>query len=340
MKDKFTAMSREEVLSNEGRKELFNSHPLITGSVLLPTAPIREVATMARKSCLLRESGLVFIGKSGVGKSCALEMIESTLREQFPRVAIYRHDTHNQSIPSIRAFFKHFLATVGHHNVRGETFDLRAILVNSLIDSARLHGERMILLLVDEANAMDVTDFDFLKDVYNDLAQENVKLVTILIGQDPEFSQLVDKLIRMQRLDLIGRFAIRIVPFRAYRGSHDLEEIFEGIDNQIFPFGTGVTWTEFFFPLAYAAGFRLKNQVSSFLSSIETSKPAGLKLGSEIPARQMFSAVRSYLTDLVLFDEPGMIVPEGAWEAAIEYAALTKAMAYMSARKGNTRIRT
>jgi nucleoside-triphosphatase THEP1 len=340
MKDEFTTMSREEVLSVEGRRELFNSHPLITGSVLLPTAPVREVATMARKSCLLRESGLVFIGKSGVGKSAALEMIENILREQFPRVAIYRHDTHNQTIPSIRAFFKHFLATVGHQNVRGETYDLRALLVNTLIDAARLHGERMILLLVDEANAMDVTDFNFLKDVYNDLAKENVKLVTILIGQDPEFSERVTKFIRMRRLDLIGRFAIRVVPFRGYRSIYDLEEIFKGIDDEIFPLGTGVTWTEFFFPLAYAAGFRLQNEASSFLNSIETLKPAGLKVESEIPARQMFSAVRSFLTDLVAFDQAEMVVPEGAWEAAIRYAALTEAMAHMSARKGVVRVKT
>jgi energy-coupling factor transporter ATP-binding protein EcfA2 len=340
MSDDFSTMSRQEVLSKDGRRELFNSHPLITGSVLLPTAPIREVATMARKSCLLRESGLVFIGKSGVGKSAALEMIESILREQFPRVAIYRHDTHNQTIPSIRAFFKHFLSTVGCQNVRGETYDLRSLLVNTLIDSARLHGERMILLLVDEANAMGVVDFNFLKDVYNDLAKENVKLVTILIGQDPEFSQLVAKFIRMQRLDLIGRFAIRVVPFRGYRSHQDLVEIFQGIDEEVFPPGTGVTWTEFFFPLAYAAGFRLKNEASSFLNAVEALKPAGLKVGSEIPARQMFSAVRSFLTDLVLFDEAGMIVPEGAWESAIRYAALTEAMAHMSARKGAVKIKT
>src|SRR5471032_1231459 len=127
----FRQITRSEAL-NERREEMGIHHPLMTKEVLLPTGPINELFLAVRRVVILRETGCCFTGHSGIGKSCALDVVEAMLQLQMPGLLVVKHDTHSQQVPSIRAFFKHFLTTIKHSQLRGETFDLRQRLVNWL----------------------------------------------------------------------------------------------------------------------------------------------------------------------------------------------------------------
>lgn len=316
---------------NERREEIGLHHPLMTKEVLLPTAPINELFLAIRRVVILRETGCCFTGHSGIGKSCALDVVEVMLQFQMPGLCIVKHDTHSQQVPSIRAFFKHFLTSIKHPQLCGETFDLRQRLVNWLVDEAKLSGMDMIVLLIDEAQGMKMQDFNFLKDVFNDLSKEGVQLITILMAQAPDFAEVVATLKRERRLDLIGRFAMRILPFRAYNSATDLEQILQGIDEAVFPEGSGITWTEFYFPKAFQTGFRLVGQLTAFMKAISAHAPKTKPMRFDFPARQAFVAIRTFMMDNAGLDCENMLVPADAWVRVVKYAKIADSMEMMRA---------
>ena len=300
-------------------------HPAFDPQTVLITAPIAELYQTVRHILLVRETGCCFTAPSGAGKTRALILLEHLLRERMPALIVIRHTTWNHQVPSIRAFFKHFLTAVGHPELRGETFDLRHRLVRRLIDLARTSQLPFIVLLIDEANAMRLEDFLFLKDIYNDLDREGIGLVTVMMGQDPDFSDVVANLRDKGKSDLISRFARRRQQFRAYSKVEDVASVFRQYDSAIWPPGSSQTWTQFFMPEAWDAGFRLADQAAPFMEAVKSCSDQSLsKIG--FPARQFFAAVREYLAKQQYSDGPGEFPSPDAWGEAVEFALLADAM--------------
>lgn len=338
-------ISRSEVWSR--RAELAFHHPITTRTVLITTPPIYEMFLVINRIVMLRDTGCCFVGPSGTGKTSALVVIEELIKVRWPNLYVVRHHTHNNKVPSIRAFFKHFLNTLNHPERTGETIDLRRRLVNWLVDEARTSGLNLVLMMIDEAQAMEIADFEFLKDVYNDLAEQQVQLVTVLMAQSPDFDRVVKKLRHERRLDLIGRFAMRIVPFRAYNSLEDLRSILQFIDQAIFPEDSGITWTSFYFPEAYSNGFRMVDQSIKFFSAIAEVTPGSKPSEVRFPARQAFLAIKFFFIEHAGYDAADMQLPHDAWRSAVEYAMIKEAMEAMphdgrspdnAERAGNVRI--
>jgi hypothetical protein len=309
----------------ESRGDLLTiAHPAFNPQTVLLTEPIKELYQTVRHVLLVRETGCCFTAPSGVGKTRALMMLEHFLRERMPELVVIRHTSWNHQVPSIRAFFKHFLTAIDHAELRGETFDLRRRLVRRLIDLARTQQSPFILLLIDEAGAMRLEDFLFLKDIYNDLDREGVGLVTIMIGQDPDFSDLIGYLRDKGRTDLVSRFARRRQVFRSL-SSTDVAGIFRQYDSTVWPPGSGQTWTKFFMPEACTAGFKLESQAPFFIEALRSSSGKPLPQAG-FPARQFFTAVRRYLTLQQHEDSPGRLPAPDAWGEAVEFALLDDAV--------------
>lgn len=301
-------------------------HPLFTDEVMLPTRPIDVVFMDVRRAVLLRKPGCVFEGESGIGKTFALNMVKAMLLRQLPALRIYSHDAHNHQIPSIRAFFKHFLNTVGHEEQRGETYDLRTRLVNILVDDARLSGINFIVIFIDEANAMLLSDFLFLKDVYNDLARQGVQLVTILMGQSPEIGTVINTLREEGRMDLIGRFATEINPIPAFNCEEDFARVFRGIDKSEYPENSGISWPAFFLPQACASGFTLEGEATRFFNVVVKQAASRDEGTIRVPARQAFLAVREFMLNQSGKDRASMTVSDDAWDLAIRQARVADAI--------------
>jgi hypothetical protein len=314
------AQSRSELLTVD--------HPAFNTNTVLVTEPIKELYQTVRHILMVRETGCCFTAHSGVGKTKALTLLEHILRERIPELVVITYNSWNQQVPSIRAFFKHFLTAVGHPELRGETFDLRHRLVCRLIDLARTYKSPFVVLLIDEASSMRLEDFLFLKDVYNDLDRDGVGLVTIMMGQDPDFSDVIANLRQRGRSDLVSRFARRRETFRALANKEDIAGIFRQYDSATWPAGSAQTWTQFFMPHAWDAGFRLEEQTPLFFDAVKTcSSQSTHKLG--FPARQFFTALRRFLTVQQYNDAPAAVPGAGAWEEALEFALFADAVSEM-----------
>ncbi len=300
-------------------------HPAFSPQTVLITDPINELYQIVRRVLLVREAGCCFTAPSGVGKTRAFMLLEHVLREQMPNLVIIRHTKWNQQVPSIRAFFKHILTAVDHPELRGETFDLRHRLENRLVDLARTQQSPFVLLLIDEASGLGLEDFLFLKDIYNDLDREGIGLITVMIGQDPEFSDVISDLRERGRTDLVSRFARRRHVFRSLSTSKDVAGIFRQYDRAIWPIGSEQTWTKFFLPHACDAGFTLESQTQVYFEALRSCLARPLPRAG-FPARQFFAAVRYFLIMQQLEDAPGRLPPPDAWEEAVEFALLDDAV--------------
>lgn len=301
-------------------------HPLFDHSVLLPTKMIQEMYKIVKTIVLLRSSGNVFVGESGAGKTDAVERIRTMLLADFPGLPIYIHDAHNHNIATQRAFYKHFLHTVGLNEQKGETADLRARLLHQIVDDARVSGYSFIILFIDESNAMLVNDFLFLKDVYNDLAHAGVQLLTILVGQSPQMQGALDKLLTAGRTDLSFRFATRVHEFRGFCSVEALQFVFNEIDSREFPVGSGKTWTEFFLPVAWKAGYRLANEAERCLQIVATEWGVDAPGKISLPARPMFLAIRRFLLNAAEFDSADIQIPEDIWREVAVYAKIQESI--------------
>lgn len=300
-------------------------HPLLSGKVVLPTPPISELYLAIKRIVLLREPGCCFTAKSGVGKSYALAMIESFLRKEYPELPVFRHVTQNHQVPSIRAFFKHFLRTIKHDERRGETIDLRERLVNRLIDEGKASGYDLVVLLIDEAQEMALQDFKFLKDIGNELDKEGVQFVAIMMGQEPEFGAVILKLREEGRLDLVSRFCMRKRDFRGLRTLDDFSAVLKMIDQAEFPLGSGYKWPQYFLPEAWKAGLRFEAQAPHLLAALEQAAGAN-STEKGFPARQLFLAIRALIVDHAGRDSASLQFDPKAWPAAAEYALIEDAI--------------
>lgn len=166
----------------EQRDDLIVHHPLMTGLSIIPTAQIANLCTTVHRAVITRQLGLCFTAKSGMGKTSAMRYLATFLRGKMSQLVVFNHSCRNHKGGSVRGFFKHFLTTVGHPCLKGETGDLRDRLGKAVVDGARFSGLPVVVMLIDEAQAMDVDDFAFLKDVSNEIEDEGVSLVTVLMG--------------------------------------------------------------------------------------------------------------------------------------------------------------
>lgn len=319
-----TTFNDGDLLNDAVRLKYVNSHPLFTEHII-NTTTISEFCDLVRKVVLVREQGCCFTARSGAGKTMALRALKNYLRENFPEIVVYEHDTQNRQVPSVRAFFQHFLDSLHCFDDKGETYQLRKRLRNRFVDDARQAGMKLVLLLVDEAQAMDTEDFKFLKDIDNAVRKEDVQLITILMGQEPQFSARHGVLIANRHLDLVGRFLMRMLTFPSMGSLEDIQTILGELDRLVYPAESGWTWTQFFFPRAWAAGFRMKNEAANFLKALINVSSEKQSL-YEFPARQTFLALRSFVIDNSGYDNANMSLPASAWDDAVSYAQLQLAL--------------
>jgi len=317
--------TKGSVLSPERRRELFRVHPLIKGNVALPTPPVQELYRALIRVVLLRDAGCCITAPSGFGKSSALRLIRLQFSKDFPDLPVYKHSAFNHRVESVRSFFKHFLETAQNSNTSGETYDLRSRLSHTLVDNSQHSDLGLVLLLVDEAQEMLISDYGFLKDVYNALAEEDVRLIVVLMGESPRFGTQITQLVSAGRADLVNRFTERKFSLRPLRAVNDMRAILREIDLATFPQRPALKWTEFFFPTAFQSGFRLENECERFTDALaRIARPRNKDVG--YPAKQVFSAIRALVTDNAAYDSHDMKLPKLAWDEAVKWAKMEDAL--------------
>ncbi|OUL91564.1 hypothetical protein CA603_15785 [Paraburkholderia hospita] len=186
---------RSSKADHDWRRDFVGQHPIFcqSPSAALWTPPVESLYRQIKRLLLFRRSG-VLMAETGAGKTCSLELIAKKLGVEFSGIVVIRFITPNKQCPSIRAFFKTFLWALDHPETSGETPNLRQRVTHKLQDMGLNAAWKLVWFWVDEAQALGLGDYCFLRDIQNDLRKVGVDLVVVFSGEAPDFDTELEQL--------------------------------------------------------------------------------------------------------------------------------------------------
>ena len=295
-----------------------SQHPLHDRRYRLPTPPIEALYTLITDALDRRRPGVMVYGRSRLGKTTAIAYIEALLAVDRPDLPVVTLRCRFKRVPSETAFFSNFLAAVRHKATTGRDAEqMRQRLVHRMGEMADAKNATQILLFADEAQNFSNCEYEWLRDVHDDLQQWGKTLLVVLVGQ-PELHGQKATFQRSNSMHIVSRFMVHELAFRGARDAQDCATCLQGYDQQEFPANSGWTHTRFFFPMAYAAGFRLAGEGAAlwyaFLQAHNSTLwPEPLEIGMEF----FTAAVEHLMLNHAHQDEAGFRPSIELWAQAV-----------------------
>jgi hypothetical protein len=186
-----------------------------------------------------------------------------------------------------------------------ETKKQRAI--DFIAEQAKERGEDRVILFVDEAQWLSDRQYRYLMDLHNQLNHRGVRLVTILVGQ-PELLDAKAALRCAGQGHVIGRFMTCTHHFQGVVGVDDLRRLLRALDSSDeFPLGSGWSYTAFFAPKAFEAGWRLEPHAGLIWNGIQhVLSKQSIPEAREITMQAVVALLRALLCNLRDRDAPSL----------------------------------
>lgn len=309
-------MSREYSL--EWRKSQLLNHPVFKQNMIgcFWTGPVEQLFQQVSRFMILRQSAYVE-GATGTGKSTAMGLVIRRLSALFNEMPFVNFNGQADGALSERATLKEFLTVLQHEKTSGETSDLRTRVRRRLEERGVNSSSGMIVLWVDEAQALSVTDFLFLRDVQNGLRKVEVDLIVFLTGEEPFLHRRIEDAKWDASRAVADRFAMKRLLLRGY-GLDDVRHLFAQVDTAEWPDASGITWTQFFFPKAFETGFRFQSQALACISALESAKL--LSHDGTCQPRLLKLVFQRFFLDHTREDKEEFTAPADAWLEAVSDA--------------------
>jgi len=160
--------------------------------------------------------------------------------------------------PSENTFFAGLLTAVRHPaEPAASKASLRTRIVHKLRQVTDTLGDNKVVIFIDEAQHLREIEYEWLRDLHDDLENNDVRLFTFLIGQH----QLLAQKAALQAQDkeqIVARFMIEELAFKGLTSEAKCAAVLGAYDTSgEYPAGSGWCYTRFFVPRAYSAGLRL-----------------------------------------------------------------------------------
>jgi hypothetical protein len=304
--------------SPEWRKSQILNHPVFKQGLsgCLWTGRVEQLFQQVSRCMILRQSAYIE-ESTGRGKSIAMEFAIGRLSQVVSELACVSFNAQTNYASSVRAFFKEFLTALHHEKTNGETWNLRHRVRRRLEELGVNSPCGIVILWVDEAQALNVTDFLFLRDVQNGLRDIHADLVVFMTGEEPYLHRRIEEAKWSVSPAVADRFAMKRMFLGGY-GLNEIRELFGLIDAAVWPTTAELTWTQFFFPQAFEDGFRLQSQAMACTSALESAKV--LSRDGCCQARLLKMVVQRFMLDVTRLDDSEFIVSPDAWRDAVSDA--------------------
>ena len=323
-------------IRNDGLK---TQHPIVTQEYGVYTPPIHEFFATTREWIDNRVPGGYVFGPSRYGKSRAVKtwmkaLIDETYGGAIPffRLVYKNHDrVHEQE------FLAEILTAIRHrYSASTKRAERLKRIVNFFCSKARNLGGNYVVIMIDEAQNMRDLEYRWLCNIQNDMDELGFRLTVISVGSQ-ELAYQHELFSMGQDIHLMGRFMVRNARFHGIRSSEEMEYVLQAYDSQTeWPAGSGITFTQYYFPRAYAADFRIAAYAAVLWDIFYDLAPTHYRPYLEVPMEHIARSVESLFrkfgasTDhLVEFDEPIL-------RAAVErtqYAAHMRTVARIPLKK-------
>lgn len=299
---------------------LLRLHPVVCNQAHLPTPSIRRAYAEVAEAVAERDPGVSFVAFSRFGKTFAISVLADQLAAAFPDVPVLCTNATEHSVFSELTFYSELLhgctrAPVGQAKAR----ELRNKLVRYLWTLAESRGSDRVVLFVDEAQNWADPELTALRDISNDLALfADVVLLVNLFGA-PLLANTRAALLQAGRTDLVGRFMVRQYEFQGVTSAPNFAETakcYDDVEISEYPPGSGISFSEFFMPVAFRDGWRLEHEAELAWESFQrAARPhGGVK---QIGMKWIALTIRRFLVAQSEWDRAGFRGDDKMWGMAI-----------------------
>ena len=312
------------------RPRPIDEHPLKRRIYRVPTPSIKAMITLVEECLFMFIGGALIHGRPRIGKSCAIDYAMTDLKARRPKLSTYKMRCMRPQAPSESTFFAELLRTVRHPaEPSAPKASLRIRLVHKLRQVTDALGDNKVVIFVDEAQHLREIEYEWLRDLHDDLENNDVRLFTFLLGQH----QLLAQKAAFQAQDkeqIVARFMIEELAFKGVASEAECAAVLRAYDTSSeYPAGSGWCYTRFFVPQAFSAGLRLADSATHLWRAFEDAHfTAQLDGSPEIPMKYFSATIEAGLLTSAESnqDSPTLTFPQAFWSTMVERSR------YVSAR--------
>jgi hypothetical protein len=307
--------------SSEVREKLLAGHPIRGGEYTLPTPMMQRTYALVRELVWARRTGTVFYASPRMGKTrCALA-IRDLLREEFPNVYVTLLSTRPSGRPTTAHMLRLILEAESHALSRRPDAD--QLFGNAVADirvKAGRIGAKQYVLLIDEMQLLNDIDLQQLVCFHNQLELQDLRMTAISFAQ-PEILHRRTSLLANNARQIIGRFLSDTLQFDGCASESDFGNLLRSYDlASEYPEGSGVTYTHFFFPVAFMSGFRLESYRTALWDALRRAAGSVAKQG--VPMEHICLTIEDLLLSLRRQDSPDFRLSPEDLDSAVSASKL------------------
>lgn len=225
-----------------------DKHPLSLQKYIIPTPSIDTFYKRVRRCLRLRIPGAIIFSHPRFGKTYATRYISNILRDDFGNVPVFSFLCHKKITHSESAFFGNLLEAVNHDTPHsGNIGARRSRLISRIKERVDASQQNLVVFFADEAQRLSIIEYEWLRDVHDELDRRGIRMVTFLVGQH-ELIHQKNALRESKQTQIVARFMIDEVQFRGLLSPEDVATCLHGYDTSVYPQNTDWNYTRFFYP--------------------------------------------------------------------------------------------
>lgn len=180
---------------------------------IIKTRECRKLLDQLERWELFRQGGAVIYGRSGLGKTTAMDLLIKEKRRKYgEKYPIYIMTLSEQDATgkTEKYFYGRILDAMHHNsndkNSRYTATMLRKRIINVMSADALETSQNAAILIIDEAQYMTDERYSWLKGIYDELARAGeygVRLITYLIGME-EMHKIRNRFIKSDDTNFIA----------------------------------------------------------------------------------------------------------------------------------------
>lgn len=241
--------------------ERFN-HPIFQPLWLSFSTPaVRRLDAKLKQWIRCGITGAIIRGAPRTGKTTAIEKLRDsyTTPNNSEKIPGHLNIVVKRDSPTIRNCYSTLITSTRQKiNISSKSEKMFEQMLDFFCDLAFQNSQSMVLLFVDEFHRLSMNQINVFADLQNYLRDRGVTLLVYFIGNEQESSPLLQFSKTEDYSHLGGRFFTQIYNFNGVSNEQELEEVLRNYDETRYP-ENGKTYTEFFLPKAFSAGWRLES---------------------------------------------------------------------------------
>lgn len=304
------------------RERMLDKHPIIIKGYTIITPMMQDAYSMIREMVWLRHTGLFMYATPRMGKTrCAravLELIAAEFPDKYPA---YHIADENRTVN----FARELEVSLNLAKKTRETYSLmlEKIILHIKSQLSKVDGDHFVLIM-DEMQQLTLEHYNILLVIHNRLAAEGISMTTVGFAQ-PAILERRQLLIGVKAHNLVARFLSEAIRFDGcLSAQHFMNILFQLDHEKQYPIDSGWSYTRFFLPKAFSAGFRLSTEHARIWHLLEVR--VGESFLESVPLEYIFRIIEDLLVYSRKHDSPEFSLSDDAINAALNRSRIDEYM--------------